>query len=183
MQRERVYADHSSRWADKTLRGLQEFLLADKKRVSAVPVDTALTQLRRVSLPNPIEYAETKASLDRLADARGEAASRAQQCRGGGGGGGRWERGCGASKSESAAHRARRADGLGLVSFRGPSASRSGGVSRGLGASWGSEVCPEADGGGRLVDGARVEDKHLLVPLRALEHRACLGFFTHISLC
>ena len=69
VQRERVYADHSSRWADKTLRGLQEFLLADKKRVSAVPVDTAPTQLRRVSLPNPIEYAETKASLDpRLAE-------------------------------------------------------------------------------------------------------------------
>lgn len=31
-----------------------------------MPVDTTLTQLRRVSLPNPIEYAETKASLDRL---------------------------------------------------------------------------------------------------------------------
>ena len=114
---------HSSRWADKTLRGLQEFLLADKKRVSAVPVDTALTQLRRVSLPNPIEYAETKASLDRLLTheakrraARSSAATEAEAS------------GAGSEVAARAKARALRTgrgeDGLGLVSFRGPSASR-----------------------------------------------------------
>ena len=120
----RVRGPHSSRWADKTLRGLQEFLLADKKRVSAVPVDTALTQLRRVSLPNPIEYAETKASLgDRLLTheakrraARSSAAAEAEAA------------GAGSEVAARAKARALRTgrgeDGLGLVSFRGPSASR-----------------------------------------------------------
>ena len=174
----------SARRADETLRGLQEFLMADKKRVAAVPVDTALTQLRRVSLPNPIEYAETKASLDRLltheAKRRAARSSAAAEAEAAGAG------------SEVAARAKARALRTGRGERTGSGWSPSGvqvqkperwSERRGLGASWGSEVCPEADGGGRLVDGARVEDKHLLVPLRALEHRACLGFFTHISLC
>ena len=86
-------------------------------------MDTALTQLRRVSLPNPIEYAETKASLDRLLTheakrraARSSAAAEAEAA------------GAGSEVAARAKARALRTgrgeDGLGLVSFRGPSASR-----------------------------------------------------------
>ena len=134
---------HSSRWADKTLRGLQEFLLADKKRVSAVPVDTALTQLRRISLPNPIEYAETKASLDQLltheAKRRAARSSAAAEVAAAGAG----------SEVAARAKAGALRTGRGEDGLWGPSASRW----CGLGASWGSEVCPEADGGGRLSMG------------------------------
>ena len=89
-----------------------------------MPVDTALTQLRRVSLPNPIEYAETKASLDRLLTheakrraARSSAAAEAEAA------------GAGSEVAARAKARALRTgrgeDGLGLVSFRGPRPSAS----------------------------------------------------------